>query len=211
MVWLALISWQCRKAEAPKEPITKNKVIYGKVIDRTDNTIVPNCVVGIYNVTFDGAFDRFTRLQEVHTGADGSYEFHVTQQPNTRSFYLSVDEGPDGYSYDGYLPGMDGNSYLGSNIYETQNKINKNIITNSFGLLKVRFIGDGTGNEVVLGYGGGTDYIFRHGCDTIAWWSNESGKPANFRYWVYGMNDTTSHLINDIMIKFGTVYKEVHF
>ena len=104
MVWLAIFSWHCRKAEAPKEPITKNKVIYGRVIDRTDNTIVPSCVVGIYNVTFDGAFDRFTRIQEQRTGADGAFEFHVTQQDNTRSFYLSVDEGPDGYSYDAYFP-----------------------------------------------------------------------------------------------------------
>lgn len=80
----------------------------------------------------------------------------------------------------------------------------------SYGELNVRFIGDGIADEVVTG-GGGTPIRFYHGCDTITWWSQESGKPAGFSYFVFGPFDTTHHEINDIMIKFGTVYKEVHF
>ena len=196
----------CKKPAKP-EPENMNKHWFGRVIDRSDNTIVPYCTVSLYEVRFDGANNRFSKIAEQTCGTDGKFDFRFVRKSDVVTYSFNIDKSPYGYSYSPVFTGL--NLFPDQEVKKSE--INMDLFTVSYGELKVRFIGDGTGNEVVLGYGGGTDYIFRHGCDTIAWWSNESGKPANFRYWVYGMNDTTSHLINDIMIKFGTVYKEVHF
>lgn len=208
MVWLAIFSWQCRKPETETEPEKPEKYVCGRVIDRTDNTIVPNCKIGLYKVIFDGAFDRYTRVMETQTGADGKYEFKFTRDSKANKYCMTIDDGPDGFELDNYMPGF--RNFISYNTLK-QNTINQDITTISSGFLKVRFIGDGDGTEVILD-GGGSPRIFKHGCDTIAWWSNESGKPANFGYSVYKNNTSfVNHEINDVMIKFDTVYKDVHF
>ena len=205
-VILACTFMQCRKPVEP-EPEKPEKYVFGRVVDRTDNTIVPNCLIGLYEIKFDGAFDRYTRIMETKTGADGKYEFHFTRKAGVNKYCFTIDEAPDGFAIDDYLPGF--RNFIAYNTLK-KNSIQQDITTVSYGSLKVRFIGDGTANKVVFG-GGGTPTRFYHGCDTIAWWSNESGKLAGFSYSVFGPTDTTRYEINDIMIKFGTVYKEVHF
>ena len=204
--FLAFSSMQCRKPTSP-EPGNMNKHWFGRVIDRSDNTIVPNCTISLYEVRFDGAYNRFTKIAEQTCGADGKFDFRFVRTKDISNYSFNIDKSPYGYSYSPVFTGL--NLFPDEEVRKSE--INMDLFTVSYGELKVRFIGDGTANEVVLGYGGGTDVIYRHGCDSIAWWSNESGKPAGFKYWVYGQKDTTRYEINDIMIKFGTVYKEVHF
>lgn len=200
------INLHCTKTTQP-EPENMNKHLFGKVFDRYDNTIVPNCTVSLYEGRFDGGNMRYTKFAEQTTGSYGKYDFRFTRKPDVLTYVFNLDRTPPGFVCDYVFTGLND---IPDAIMK-KSEIDFDIPTVSFGELKVRFIGDGTGNKVILGDGGGGGREYYHGCDTIAWWSNESGKPAKFSYAVFGQKDTVNYEINDIMIKFGTVYKEVHF
>lgn len=185
---------------------TKTTHWFGKVIDPSNNSVVPGCLIIFYRLENNKGSWWPYEITRVFSGPDGSYSITFERRMGDYDFESKVDSVPSGYIKDYFYGGA-----MDESVFKDAGEVHDDIFVFSAGYMKVHVVGDGDSPKMELGWGGN---LFYHGCDTNIVFTGRGNRSFNLSYTMYDANNPGvkfERWFNDVLPRQDTVYKELHF